>query len=518
MDHDEKISQFCSITAANASVAENYLIVADGDLETAVTLFLESGGSLDGRQQSNSSNENAPKNDDGNIDSAVANADEAEGLEFARRLQEEEYGSRSLQGEGAADEVRERIQPRTETLVDPYEFYPPIRPQRQARSAGIFNQSYGSDFHRLATEEAAQIIGSSDEEDNAILPNVPRLSAHQSRLARLFRPPFDLMTNIDIDSARDLAREQKKFIIITIQDPTDFRCQVLNRDLWSDKDVKEAIKANFIFLQYEDTSNDGAQYLQFYPFEEYPHIAILDPRTGEQLKIWSEAPKASEWVQQVYDFLSQFNLESGHQNPIVGSTAARPKSDVNHMTEEEQIDLAVRQSLGQSKTGNSLENEIEVSDSDGDYMDADEGFSDLDDNEMTDTYATSTSKFTQPESQVASVNEDNKKGEVEIQESGPLTEEDIFASIIPQDLPEPTDPKTTTRLQIRLGDGTRIVRRFNLSDKIRDIYAFIKFSVNSMKDEYFALTSERRKLIEHIDETIESFGLKNAVVLVEVLE
>jgi hypothetical protein len=37
--------------------------------------------------------------------------------------------------------------------------------------------------------------------------------------------------------------------MINVQDPTEFACQVMNRDLWSDSFVKDIIRESFIFLQ-----------------------------------------------------------------------------------------------------------------------------------------------------------------------------------------------------------------------------------------------------------------------------
>lgn len=37
--------------------------------------------------------------------------------------------------------------------------------------------------------------------------------------------------------------------MVNIQEAGVFACQVLNRDLWSDKSVKEIVKENFVFLQ-----------------------------------------------------------------------------------------------------------------------------------------------------------------------------------------------------------------------------------------------------------------------------
>jgi hypothetical protein len=49
MDEEEKLANFSAITGADLERARQYLGVCDGDLDSAVNLYLESGGaSLDG--------------------------------------------------------------------------------------------------------------------------------------------------------------------------------------------------------------------------------------------------------------------------------------------------------------------------------------------------------------------------------------------------------------------------------------------------------------------------------------
>lgn len=106
MEDSEAITQFCAITQADPETAQRYLAVADHELETAITLFLESGG--------------APINDPSRDDSVeVLSPVRNEGffsdedVALSRQLQEEEYRN------GSTDGVREAIRPVTETLVDP---------------------------------------------------------------------------------------------------------------------------------------------------------------------------------------------------------------------------------------------------------------------------------------------------------------------------------------------------------------------------------------------------------------
>jgi uncharacterized protein YyaL (SSP411 family) len=37
--------------------------------------------------------------------------------------------------------------------------------------------------------------------------------------------------------------------MVNLQDPTEFACQVMNRDLWSEQAVKDVVNESFVFLQ-----------------------------------------------------------------------------------------------------------------------------------------------------------------------------------------------------------------------------------------------------------------------------
>ncbi len=80
-------------------------------------------------------------------------------------------------------------------------------------------------------------------------------SAKTKRLADLFRPPFDIMFHGDFEEARETAKEKNKWLMINVQNQTEFACQVMNRDLWSDSFVKDIIRESFIFLQVDQGSS-----------------------------------------------------------------------------------------------------------------------------------------------------------------------------------------------------------------------------------------------------------------------
>ncbi|KAK9452002.1 uncharacterized protein V1518DRAFT_424959 [Limtongia smithiae] len=488
MDDQEKIASFCAITDSDVERAAQYLAVCDGDMDRAVNLFLESGGaSLGGASTSGAASVTAST---GTSDALNAGYDSDEDdAAMAARLQREEDARRQSQ-----NEVRERIAPRTETLVEDYpSFMPPHHGGYSSRIGGASSSNWAGGNPGIFNQDPEIGIGASND----------RLTEKQTRLAQLFRPPFDIMSRIDFDTAKERGRAEKRWLLVNVQDLSDFQCQVLNRDFWANEAVKETVRANFVFMQYAKDAYDGQNFMQYYPISKFPYIAILDPRTGEEMKRWeAEVPAPDEWVAAVHDFLDRFSLDPTARNPLGKMAKHKP---FEQMSEEEQIDFALQQSMGRARDDDELS---EVASE----MSSVSGIESVEDHgpEVIDLDSDSGEPEAASSSAVVPMDEDNED----------LTLEDVFASILPESRAEPAaDPKTTTRLQFRLSDGTRVIRRFNNNDPVRYIFEFIKAEIPSMKDKYFQVISmDRKKLIESIDATIEEAGLKNAAVLIEAEE
>jgi hypothetical protein len=320
-------------------------------------------------------------------------------------------------------------------------------------------------------------------------------SSKAARLAELFRPPFELMSRLSWDDARDEGKEEQKWILVNIQDPGVFDCQALNRDIWKHDGIKETVKENFIFMQYSKDDPAGQQYIQYY-FQRhddqsaYPHIAIVDPRTGEQLKVWSgpPAPKAMDFLMQLHEFLDRYSLDVSVRNPVAKRKADKPAAlDVDRLTEEQMVELALQNSLSNGTVH--------------------------------------APKHEDPDALTKSVGDIKGKGkaveEEEVQEEKEAVPS-VFTSIA-SDQPhsEPAhDPATTTRIQFKHSGG-RIVRRFNVSDPVRRIYEWLKAEpIDGKAGVVFELKKSMggSDLIESLDQTIGEAGLKNGTVMVEYLE
>jgi len=317
------------------------------------------------------------------------------------------------------------------------------------------------------------------------------------RLADLFRPPIEIISHLSFEDARDEAKELEKWILVNVQDQAVFTCQVLNRDIWKASEVQQTVRENFIFLQMDRSGRDGRDFIRLYLPEvssgmandAFPHLAIIDPRTGEQVKVWTEMPTTPlEFVHSLHEFLDRYSLRVDAKNPVQ-RTAIPKKIDVDRMTEDEMLQLAMQNSLGEGTSNSPRSHDPdELTKVDADLMD----FGD----------ANSVSK-------------------------GKEVEQSPFQRISSQKHHEEPPPgPSVTRIQFKLHDGTRVVRRFLLSDRVERLFEYVKADLlpeheakkGDGSDKEFELVNLGKKLIEVLDQTVEEAGLKMGTVMVETME
>lgn len=329
-------------------------------------------------------------------------------------------------------------------------------------------------------------------------------TAKSNLLAQLFSPPVDLISPYSWEDARDEGKENEKWMLVNVQDPSIFDCQVLNRDIWKNQQIRETIKENFLFMQFNKTDPRGNPYMNYYfhardSEDAYPHIAIVDPRTGEQVKVWSgsPAPKPSDFLMDLHEFLDRYSLEVGAKLPVATKRAEK-KKEVAHMSEEEMLEMAMQ---------NSLTNGSGPKDSDPDAL-TKEGESSKGKGKAIDPTAMDVTDM------------DNSVREDSAGPSAPTAPDTPFSRIsATTPHTEPDAAPTVTRIQFRHAGG-RVIRRFALSDPVQRIYEWLKASpLEGMDGLAFELVPAGGKnLIDSLDQTIEQAQLKNGTVMIEFLE
>ncbi|KAK4226834.1 hypothetical protein QBC38DRAFT_215992 [Podospora fimiseda] len=453
------------------------------------------------------------ESDDENDPASVAQAaQEEEDAAMARRLQEEFYGggASATGASGAAnaagqaeDDVRAPISRRTETLVAGYgdddevdddghaAFMAHMRRRAQAQA-----QVRNNPFARSIWDDNNQ-------------PSVPSgaPSSRAARLTDLFRPPFDLMHRIPVADARELGKEGTKWVMVNLQDMSIFSCQTLNRDVWKDEAVKALVRENFIFLQYDKTDPLAEQYINYYFVggghenqDNYPHVGIIDPRTGEQVKVWSGEPfpSAVDFHMQLVEFLDRYSLAVNSKNPVPKAKKERVV-DVDRMTEEEMLEMALQNSLATSNGTSSGSSNI------------------VDPDQLTTAAAPASASSSSKGKQKALTPEPDP-------EPAPPAQQETAFSRIPSDRPHvepPVGAAGSTRIQFRHTEG-RTIRRFRFEDPVSVIYEWLKAEppVANKSGVEFELKSmpQRQDLIELLDKTIQEAGLGNATIFLEYLE
>lgn len=293
-----------------------------------------------------------------------------------------------------------------------------------------------------------------------------------------------------------MGKEEKKWIMVNVQDLSDFNCQALNRDHWKDENIASLLKEHFIFLQYEKGSAESQTYVSFYfnavheDPNSYPYVSIIDPRTGEQVKTWSGLPfpPAGEFYNDLVEFLDRYSLAANSKNPVSVSKLKSKPVDVGRMTEEEMLQMAMQNSLDSS--GSSSRAGVQ----DPDQLTKSHLAGEKD--EDMETEETSSTAVADPSDSA-------------FQQISPAT---------PHTEPEP-DTATVTRIQFRHPAG-RVIRRFAVADPVRRIYEWLKAEPLEGKEGVpFELKAQPGgDLIEKLDLTIEEAGLKQGTVMIELIE
>ncbi|XP_012532905.1 UBX domain-containing protein 7 [Monomorium pharaonis] len=221
----ELIEKFIEVTGESEATAQQYLALADGNVEMAISLMFE--------------------------------------------------GGRPPESENANPEppVRAPILPTREILV----------PSEPVCSLPQLSNNVFDRFRDFAVETQRQ-----EEEMTRRVSGAKHMSQKKSkRLEDLFRPPCDILFLGSFMEARDHAKTLNRWLLVNVQNPQEFSCQVLNRDVWPNENIQEIVKDHFILWQVLSNTTDGKRYIDFYNVVTYPYLAIVDPRTGECMKTYN---------------------------------------------------------------------------------------------------------------------------------------------------------------------------------------------------------------------------------------
>jgi hypothetical protein len=232
-----------------------------------------------------------------------------------------------------------------------------------------------------------------------------------------------------------------------------------------------------------DVTPDGRTYCERYSVMDYPHVGIVDPRTGRLLwkkEGWTQEHPltAMAFAEYAMDFCSRHSFDKPPQAPRSGTSTSPRAADSGErkrpfMTEQEQLQAAMAASLKKD------------SDDDDDVVVMEPG---------DDTAEV--------------VGEDSKQ-------AAKRKEASVFEQLLEVEVgDEPTG--NAARVQLRMSDGKRAVRKFGNASTVRQIYAFVAQSnaeaIQQGKEFTLMAGFPPKDIFDQIDSTVESCQLDGGTI------
>lgn len=420
-NNDELVSHFMAVTGiSDAEKATSYLEMSGGDLETAVGLYME--------------HEQTAGVVSGTAASGLALQDQIRAPDATRTMRLMDDGpSNPMLGGHTMMGMMGGIDPAIRLMNDMME-------EQLAQTA--FSAAPRAIDARAAVNAAAaetldddgEYVMEDDDDDDVQVLSGPQIPA---RLSDLFAAPTEILfKNGGFQNARTTAKDSRRWLLVNIQRDAEFASHALNRDVWRDELVENLVREGFIFWQTMDQTAEGRTYTERYQVHDFPHIGIVDPRTGRLLwrkEGWTQAnPMTAElFAEMAMDFCSRNSFDRAPQAPRP-SGARVPKRPMQQMSEDEQLQAAMRASMGDVVADEDKKEEDGDSDEEIEY--------------------------------IAPDTEESKPAAIK---SPPSMSTDLIGMDVGQ------EPPSGARIQLRMPDGKRVVRKFPGDSLVKIVYAFV---------------------------------------------
>lgn len=326
----------------------------------------------------------------------------------------------------------------------------------------------------------------------------------------------------EIAYARQRAKEEKKWLLVSLQSIDIFDSHRMNRDVWSNESILSVIESSFILWQRASTSLQGANFLRLYGIsdEALPITIIIGP-TGTLLFSRTGFMPVDEMSSSLFEFVDSHDMDSTEapQAPRQhrSSTSEKPVTPTFEVPpdldeEDDALTAAIAMSLNSDQpTASSSPSTTKAVSSSDPLVDSTKKLS-LGDNKLNDDFdsyvAPSAHEVLSDEAPSDRMQDD-------------VGSNNVGSSHLPATLPLVGDEPVkgtpcTTRMQLRLADGKTVVRRFFLDDTIASIYALVLEKIPEGRTKPFVLQTPIAtafKLLDVAEETIAAQNLANSKIL-----
>nr|CEL70778.1 TPA: GD22670, related [Neospora caninum Liverpool] len=300
---EEDVQQFMAATGvSDRETATRYIEMAVGDCNAAALLFFE-------HQEegiSFGSSPSAPPAD--SAESRRRGGTRAQGVSAATQ-DAPSFPSRSSSASVSAGSPLSSPHPGASAAhLTPEE--EPRRPDPSYSQTLLTQPLYGE----TATDDRAASAAAA-----ASLPSslTVAMDAGSSAFAGLYEPPKALVCTLPFTEAKVLCMRTGRWLLVNIQKADEFDSHKLNRDIWRSEVVQDLLKEFFVFWQRAESNQEGRVFCELYKVTNFPHIAVVDPRTGRSMKQWTSR-RFSEAVgaqSELFEFIE-------HQQQLAEAKAA----------------------------------------------------------------------------------------------------------------------------------------------------------------------------------------------------
>ncbi|KAI6652881.1 UBX domain-containing protein 7-like protein [Oopsacas minuta] len=152
------------------------------------------------------------------------------------------------------------------------------------------------------------------------------------RLHDLYKSPADIAFIGSFDQAKQHAKECDNWLIVNIQDMTNFNSHLLNRDIWRSAVIRKHLVNHFTLWQINKDGSDVRWFSRFYDVNPLPYVAILDSTTGKLL-MEIKTTDHDKFSSLVEEFLSNYEFPS------------KQITQIPSCTEDEDLSTAIEASL-----------------------------------------------------------------------------------------------------------------------------------------------------------------------------
>ena len=228
-DSDELVSQFLAFTgSADTDRAASYLEMSGGDLETAVGLYMEHQGGGGGGAGS------ATAASSGGGGGMMGGGDEVrapDATQSSRLIDDSFGGGMGMMGAMMGSHL------------------PPYMRMDPTLEAQLASSAFASSGNNDDGDDDDNMESGGEEKDDGEQGSSSRKNSNAG-LADMFAPPHHLLFKEGgFEGAREMAKSNRRWLLVNLQRDSEFACHALNRDVWRDELAENLIREGFVFWQ-----------------------------------------------------------------------------------------------------------------------------------------------------------------------------------------------------------------------------------------------------------------------------